>query len=391
MTLTQKEQARLQVLNSLLAEHMTLDQAATLMGVSARHTRRILAAYREEGAAALAHGHRGRRAPNTTPEPLRSEVLRLARSRYSETNHTHLSELLREREGIEVGRTTLRRILTSAGLKSPRFRVSGRPSMRELTGLMEEAGFGTVEGRHLDSMKGVHVSGPGGGYNIYYRQDLWDGAAEHTMLHEAYEIIHETLCDMESNSPPERKVCREADRFAAAALMQPQAFSLAAERSGLDVLALQRTYRCSYASVTLRLAEVMENRPLMTVLYEREEKGDPAGWAEPPALSATVVRRTRGFGNPVTFPICGERGGVPRRGRPLSPGSLAERAVRSGFTQYAHEDGYAAIARPVLWKGRLAKVVVVAVPDGDQAVLGPQLVASDLPARRRRPVAAGPW
>ena len=47
--MTQKEQARLQVLNSLLAEHMTPDQAATLMGVTTRHTRRILAAYRETG------------------------------------------------------------------------------------------------------------------------------------------------------------------------------------------------------------------------------------------------------------------------------------------------------------------------------------------------------
>ena len=99
-----------------------LDQAATLMGVSTRHTRRILAAYREEGAAALAHGHRGRRAPNTTSETKRSEVLRLAQTRYPDANHTHLSELLREREGIEVGRTTLRRILVGAGLKSPRRR-----------------------------------------------------------------------------------------------------------------------------------------------------------------------------------------------------------------------------------------------------------------------------
>ena len=130
VTLTQKEQAKLQVLNSLLAEHMTLDQAATLMGESARHTRRILAAYREEGAAALAHDHRGRRAPNKTPETLMSEVLRLARSRYSETNHTHLSELFREREGIEIGRTTLRRILTSAGLKSPRHRRPPRHRVR---------------------------------------------------------------------------------------------------------------------------------------------------------------------------------------------------------------------------------------------------------------------
>ena len=47
VTLTPKEQSRLQVLNSLAAEHMTLDQAAELMGVTSRHTRRILAAYRE--------------------------------------------------------------------------------------------------------------------------------------------------------------------------------------------------------------------------------------------------------------------------------------------------------------------------------------------------------
>ena len=118
--MTQKEQARLQVLNSLLDEHMTLDQAAMLMGVTTRHTRRILAAYREEGAAALAHGHRGRRPVNATPEAVIADVVHLAETRYEGTNHTHLSELLSEREGIDIGRTTLRRILVNAGLSSPR-------------------------------------------------------------------------------------------------------------------------------------------------------------------------------------------------------------------------------------------------------------------------------
>ena len=122
VTLTQKEQARLQVLNSLLAEHMTLDQAATLMGVTTRHTRRILAAYRERGAAAVAHGHRGRRPANATPDAVVAGVVRLARTRYEGANHTHLSELLSEREGIDIGRTTLRRILVNAGLSSPRRR-----------------------------------------------------------------------------------------------------------------------------------------------------------------------------------------------------------------------------------------------------------------------------
>ncbi len=117
------------------------------MGVSTRHTRRILAAYREEGAAALAHGHRGRRAPNATPEPLRSEVLRLARSRYSEANHSHLSELLREREGIDIGRTTLRRILTSAGLKSPRHRRTPRHRVRRQR-MPREGMLVQVDGSH---------------------------------------------------------------------------------------------------------------------------------------------------------------------------------------------------------------------------------------------------
>ena len=89
VTLTPKEQSRLQVLNSLAAERMTLDQAAELMGVTSRHTRRILAAYRERGAAALAHGHRGRRPVNATPEALVVDVAQLARTRYAGVNHTH--------------------------------------------------------------------------------------------------------------------------------------------------------------------------------------------------------------------------------------------------------------------------------------------------------------
>ena len=155
LTLTQREQARLQVLNSLLAGHMTMDQAATLMGVSTRHTRRILAAYREEGAAALSHGNRGRRATNATPERTKTEVLRLARSRYSETNHTHLRELLREREDIDIARTTLRRILAGAGLKSPRHRRP--PQHRVRRQRMPEGMLIQVDGSHHRWL-GHHVS-----------------------------------------------------------------------------------------------------------------------------------------------------------------------------------------------------------------------------------------
>ena len=48
---------------------------------------------------------------------MKSLVMHLASTRYSETNHTHLSELLREREGVVIGRTTLRRILVGLALE----------------------------------------------------------------------------------------------------------------------------------------------------------------------------------------------------------------------------------------------------------------------------------
>jgi transposase len=88
--------------------------------VSERHGWRILAAYRKEGAAALAHGNRGRTPANITPQAIREWVISLAKGRYCGVNHTHLAELLGEREGIKISRSTLRRVLTEAGLSSPR-------------------------------------------------------------------------------------------------------------------------------------------------------------------------------------------------------------------------------------------------------------------------------
>ena len=73
--MTPKKQTRLQVLNSLLAEHMTLEQAAKLMELNLRHTRRILADCLENGAASLAHGLRGRRSANAIPESTKGRVV----------------------------------------------------------------------------------------------------------------------------------------------------------------------------------------------------------------------------------------------------------------------------------------------------------------------------
>ena len=260
------------------------------------------------------------------------------------------------------------------------FGLSLRPTLDELTGLLQAARIGSVLGAPLDgSLRGVHSSAPEGGYDIHYREDQWAGAQEHTVLHETYEIICETLGDLYPASPLSGDVCREADRFAAAVLMQPAVFAAYAEATGLDVIALQKRYGRAYASVTLRLAEVMRDPPLLAVLYERREGGGPPAWDELPVPSALRVKaaaRTPGFGAADSRLLGGFAGGMPGRGWPPSPGSAVERVAFSGRAAYAEEDGVAVAARPVFWQGRLAKVAVVAVPYRDRSVLRPQLAAA---------------
>ena len=73
--------------------------------------------------------------------------MRLARTRYAGANHSHLSELLSERDGIDIGRTTLRRILVNAGLSSPRRRRPPKHRVR-CQRMLREGMLVQVDGSH---------------------------------------------------------------------------------------------------------------------------------------------------------------------------------------------------------------------------------------------------
>ncbi len=130
LTLTQEEQGRLQTLNLVMEGRLGVGEAAYILGMSERHTWRILASYRKAGAAALAHGNRGCRPANATSEGTRKRVITLASTRYAGINHTHLTELLAEREGVSLARSTVRRLLVDAGIPSPRHRRPPRHRCR---------------------------------------------------------------------------------------------------------------------------------------------------------------------------------------------------------------------------------------------------------------------
>lgn len=83
LTLNTQEQKRLLVLNRLLCADLTMQEAATLLGLSTRQVRRILAAYRKEGAAAVVYGNRGRQPAHTISQQERTRVVEVVQTTYA--------------------------------------------------------------------------------------------------------------------------------------------------------------------------------------------------------------------------------------------------------------------------------------------------------------------
>ena len=118
------------VLNQVERGVVVAGEGAVLMGLSVRQTRRLLAAYRKEGARALAHGNRGRVPHNAIDPGVKSRVEGLGNSKYAGCNVQHFTELLGEREDISLSRSSVRRIMKGTGLLGPRKRRAPRHRSR---------------------------------------------------------------------------------------------------------------------------------------------------------------------------------------------------------------------------------------------------------------------
>ncbi len=125
-----KEQQRALVLAGVLDGRYTAEEAAQVLELSPRQIRRLRRAFVRDGPKALVHGNRGRRPAHALDAALGAKVLALAQGRYAGCNDQHLTELLSEHEGIVLHRSTVRRVLRGAGVRSPQRRRAPRHHAR---------------------------------------------------------------------------------------------------------------------------------------------------------------------------------------------------------------------------------------------------------------------
>ncbi len=265
------------------------------------------------------------------------------------------------------------------------FHLRGFPRFADIEAVVQDAGVGQVfQSKLPQGIRGFHVSLGRGPYAIHYREDDWEGGREHTVLHEVYEILMEKFhreCPLYV-LPARQALCRRADRFAAEVLMQRETFSLFALASGLDVVTLQHAYRRSYASVAFRLVEVLPNTPFSVLIYRRREDGEPEEWgddavtgdfrAEAAVCSKEFHVWTRGVDNGLALGVTARKGDLPGQE------SVARQVVATGRAAFSETPDVFAIAKPVLWRHKLAKVVTVMVPRSSRGLMEPQLAGIEI-------------
>ena len=150
--MSRKERDRLTIMIGIKRQELTVVQAAGLMGLGYRQSKRVWRRYQVEGDAGLVHRLRGKPSARRKPPALRAQVLaRCEEERYADFGPTLMAEHL-DREGLKLDHETLRRWLLAPGQRTVRRRRQKHRQWRE-----RQPCFGAMvqlDGSHHDWFEG---------------------------------------------------------------------------------------------------------------------------------------------------------------------------------------------------------------------------------------------
>jgi len=139
IALTQRALHRLKVIEAVTDRRLTPAAAGGPLGITARQVKRLVAAYRADGAAGLVSRRIGQPSNRRIKESLRETIRALLVARYPDFGPTLAQEKLLEVHQIEVSIETVRQLQVELGLWKPKRRKAARAfQLRERRGRFGE-------------------------------------------------------------------------------------------------------------------------------------------------------------------------------------------------------------------------------------------------------------
>lgn len=118
--MSKKELTRLEVIQRLKGKRLRQKQAAEMLGISERHVRRLLFAYRKYDEKGLISKRRGKPSNNQLKSDVKQNVIDLLHSHYHDFGPTLAHEKLCEDHGLQLSVESVRKIMIGEELWKPR-------------------------------------------------------------------------------------------------------------------------------------------------------------------------------------------------------------------------------------------------------------------------------
>jgi transposase len=120
--MSKKELSVYDVIQKVKLEGIKQMNAAELLGISERHFRRLMKAYKEQGIEGIISKKRGKPSNNRMNEKLKRQIIERLKRKYKECGPKFASEKLIKIEQIKVSSETIRKIMIEEGLWEPKRR-----------------------------------------------------------------------------------------------------------------------------------------------------------------------------------------------------------------------------------------------------------------------------
>ncbi len=122
LTRNTRELERLKTVQAVADDGLKPMVAAARMGLTTRQIQRLVNRYRIEGAGGLVSRKLGRASNHQLAPHLAHSVITIIRDRYADCGPSLACEKLRALHDISLSKETVRRLMTEAGLWTPRLR-----------------------------------------------------------------------------------------------------------------------------------------------------------------------------------------------------------------------------------------------------------------------------
>jgi transposase len=116
LTMSQQEIERISIIEQVISKRLKQSKAGQLLKVSSRQVRRLVRAYRRDGASGLMSKHRGRVGNNRHEDEVKKNALQFVYEHYADFGPTLAAEKLHERHGMLVNKETLRQWMMVSGI-----------------------------------------------------------------------------------------------------------------------------------------------------------------------------------------------------------------------------------------------------------------------------------